>query len=64
MNWLQGIIYGLISGFAEFLPVSSHAHQRITLYLFGVEGRDPVLSFVVRLAGSFADQTASGYGGK
>lgn len=50
MNWLQGILYGLVSGLTEFLPVSSRAHQRIMQYLFGREGNDPLLSFVVHLS--------------
>lgn len=36
MNLLQSIILGLVSGFAEFLPVSSQAHQAILIRLFGV----------------------------
>lgn len=35
MNWLECLVYGLISGFTEFVPVSSHAHQTIVLHLFG-----------------------------
>lgn len=50
MSWLQGVLYGLVSGLTEFLPVSSQAHQRIMMYLFGTEGNDPILSFVIHLA--------------
>ena len=50
MNWLQGILYGLVSGLTEFLPVSSRAHQRMMQYLFGAEGNDPLLSFVIHLS--------------
>lgn len=50
MSWLESIIYGLVSGFAEFLPISSHAHQAILMQLFGSQARDPVRDFVVHLA--------------
>ena len=50
MNWMQSILYGIVSGISEFLPVSSRAHQRIVLYIFGVQGTDPALSLVVHLS--------------
>lgn len=50
MSWFEGLIYGLISGISEFLPISSHAHQRILMLLFGVESRDPVRDLLVHLA--------------
>ncbi len=42
MNWLESLIYGLVSGFAEFLPISSRAHQDLLLLLFGMDGHDPI----------------------
>ncbi len=50
MNWLEGLIYGLISGLAEFMPVSSQAHQRIMLHMFGLDAADPVRDLAVHLA--------------
>lgn len=44
MNWLQCLIYGLISGFGEFFPVSSLAHQTIYLKLLGYDNH-PWLRF-------------------
>lgn len=35
-NWLHSLAYGLISGFAEFLPISPDAHQRLFAELTGV----------------------------
>ena len=49
MSWLESLIYGLISGISEFLPISSFAHQQILLHLFGTDGRDPVRDFFVHL---------------
>lgn len=35
LSWLESLIYGLISGFAEFLPISSEGHRAIYLQLIG-----------------------------
>lgn len=35
LNWLECLIYGILSGFAEFLPVSAPAHQAVYLKLLG-----------------------------
>jgi undecaprenyl-diphosphatase len=40
MTWLESIVFGMISGFTEFLPLSSLAHQTIYLKLIG-EGFEP-----------------------
>lgn len=50
MSWLESIIYGLVSGFSEFLPISSHAHQTILMQLFGSHARDPVRDLLVHMA--------------
>lgn len=34
-NWLHSLVFGLLSGFAEFLPVSADAHQFIFSYVTG-----------------------------
>ena len=47
MSWLESLIYGLVSGFSEFLPISSRAHQDLMLLLFGVEGHDPIRDMLV-----------------
>ena len=49
MNWLQGFFYGLISGFTEFMPVSSQAHQKLMLQIFGQSNSDPVCNLIVHL---------------
>ncbi len=54
MSWLESIIYGMISGISEFLPISSKAHQELAMLLFGVSQHDPVRDFVVHIALIFA----------
>jgi len=49
MNWLESILYSLVSGFAEFLPVSAQAHKSILLCLFGQDGEHPLLGLFVRI---------------
>jgi undecaprenyl-diphosphatase len=50
MSWLESIIFGLVSGISEFLPISSSAHQQILLNLFGITGQDPVRNFFIHSA--------------
>lgn len=40
LNWLQSLIYGLLSGFTEFFPVSADAHRRLYLALFGISAEE------------------------
>ena len=40
---VESILYGLICGFAEFLPVSSQAHRSILNCLFGVTQEEPLM---------------------
>ncbi len=35
LSWLENILYGLISGLTEFLPISALAHQTVFLTLLG-----------------------------
>jgi len=44
LTWLECLIFGLISGFSEFLPLSSVAHQTVFLKLTG-GGDAPFLRF-------------------
>lgn len=50
MNWLESLIYGLVSGISEFMPISSSAHQALLLQLFGINTRDPVQDLFVHFA--------------
>lgn len=42
MSWLETILYGLIAGLAEILPISSSAHRILLLNLYG-ESTEPAL---------------------
>lgn len=50
MSLIQRILYGLISGFSEFLPVSSQAHQMLMMRLFGADSREPLLDLFIHIA--------------
>jgi len=50
MNWFQSLIFGLISGLSDVMPVSSQAHKAILLKLFGQNGEDPILRLVIHTA--------------
>ena len=48
MNWLQSLLYGLLAGAAEFLPVSSEAHRDFLANLFGVDV-SPIVDLLIHL---------------
>ena len=45
MNFLQGLILGIIQGFTEFLPVSSSGHLILIQNLFGLEDLQQYIFF-------------------
>ncbi len=54
MSLIESIVYGLVSGAAEFLPVSARAHQAVLRYLFGVDTRNFLQEFLVHIGVLFA----------
>lgn len=50
MNFLQSLIMGLISGFAEMLPLSAEAHRALFRTFFGIDSEDAVFRLLVHLA--------------
>ncbi len=48
LSWFESLIYGIISGLTEFLPISSEAHRAIFLRLIGA-GDFALLRLMVRL---------------
>lgn len=49
LNWLHSIVFGLVSGIAELLPVSAPAHEALVNKLFGM-GDIPLLRLLVHAA--------------
>ena len=49
LSLLQSLILGLISGFAEILPVSSQAHRLVLLKLFGVNSDPAALRLMIHI---------------
>lgn len=47
MTFLQAVVYGIVQGLGEFLPISSSAHLVLVPWLFGWE--DPGLTFDIAL---------------
>lgn len=47
MNWFESIVFGLISGLSDVLPVSSQAHKAILLKLFGENAENPLLRLFI-----------------
>ena len=50
INWFESIVYSFVSGLADFLPVSSQAHQAIMLNLFGSTAGTALLDFFIHIA--------------
>ena len=50
MSVFESILYGIVSGIAEFLPVSTQGHQAVLLRLFGQSFRDPLRDVMVHIA--------------
>ena len=54
MEYIEYILYGLIQGFTEFIPVSSTAHLKIISLLLGIDDPGPSLSAIIQLGSVFA----------
>lgn len=50
MDWLWTVLYGFVAGLAEFLPLSSPAHQSISVAIFGLTEAAPLRQFLIRAA--------------
>lgn len=50
LNWLQGLLMGLISGFTEILPVSAQAHRLVVLTLFGETNESALLRLMLHIS--------------
>ena len=50
LNWLQSILFGLVSGAADIIPVSGQAHQLLLLKFFGVNQLPNLLALLLHLS--------------
>ena len=54
LEYLEFILYGLIQGLTEFIPVSSTAHLKVIPIFFGIEDPGPSLSAIFQLGSVLA----------
>lgn len=51
LNWFESFLYGLFSGLADILPVSSQAHQILMLKFFGINsGASGLLPLLIHIS--------------
>lgn len=50
LSWIQGVMYGFLSGLTDILPVSAQAHKVLLMKFFGTKGNMDLLNLLVRLA--------------
>ena len=50
LNWFQSLIFGLVSGLTDILPVSAQAHKAILIKLFGLGSEPVILRFMIHIA--------------
>lgn len=50
LNWLQSILFGLVSGAADIIPVSGQAHRLLLLKFFGVNQMPNLLALLLHLS--------------
>ena len=54
MEYLKFILYGLIQGLTEFIPVSSTAHLKVISLYFGIDDPGSSLSAIIQIGSVFA----------
>lgn len=54
ISLFESLIYGLLCGFAEFLPISSTAHRNMLNCLFGVDAEDPLMAMFLHIGALMA----------
>lgn len=50
LNWFESFLYGLFSGLADILPVSSQAHQLLMMKFFGISNASGLLPLLIHLS--------------
>jgi len=54
LEYLKFVLYGLIQGLTEFIPVSSTAHLKVLSLFFGIDDPGPSLSAIIQIGSVFA----------
>ena len=54
MEYLKFILYGIIQGLTEFIPVSSTAHLKVISLFFGIDDPGPSLSAIIQIGSVLA----------
>jgi undecaprenyl-diphosphatase len=54
LEYLEFILYGIIQGLTEFIPVSSTAHLKVISFLLGLDDPGTSLSAIIQLGSVFA----------
>ena len=54
MEYLRFILYGLIQGLTEFIPVSSTAHLKVISLFFGIEDPGHSISAIIQIGSVLA----------
>ncbi len=54
MEYIRFILYGLIQGLTEFIPVSSTAHLKVISLFFGIDDPGPSLSAIIQIGSVLA----------
>ena len=54
MEYLRFILYGLIQGLTEFIPVSSTAHLKVISLFFGIDDPGPSVSAIIQIGSVLA----------
>lgn len=47
MNFIESIVFGLISGLSDVLPVSAQGHKAMVLKVFGQHSEDPLMRLLI-----------------
>ena len=50
MNWLENILFGLVSGLSDILPVSAQAHKLLLMKLFGISKEPSLLRLLIHVS--------------
>ena len=54
MEYLKFVLYGLIQGLTEFIPVSSTAHLKVISFFLGIDDPGASLSAAIQLGSVLA----------